>query len=119
MNETEDKEIVVVEHPVRKRRIPPAAYAVAGVAALGLLVLGWYLLGSRGGEAGKPVPAPRSSLDETQSEPLANQTITLSPEQIKNAGVTIETVGEQLSTESTETSATGTVGPNEYKQTPP
>src|SRR5512140_3667774 len=102
MNERDEKEIIEVHEAATKRRIHPAAFIVAGVAALGvLLVLGWYFLGSRG-DAGKPVPAPRSTMDETQMQPVANQTLTLTPEQIKNAGVTIETVGEQLSTESTE-----------------
>ncbi|HTH52241.1 MAG TPA: efflux RND transporter periplasmic adaptor subunit [Pyrinomonadaceae bacterium] len=118
MNETDEKEIVVVEDEPHPRGIHPAAFVVAGVAALGiLLLLGWYFFGSRG-EAGKPVPAPRSSMDDTTTQPVANQTLTLSPDQVKNAGITIETVGEQLSTESTETSATGTVEANAYKQTP-
>ena len=57
----DDKEIVVENDERPRRRIHPAAFAVAGVAALGILILiGWYLLGSRG-EAGKPMPAPRSS----------------------------------------------------------
>ena len=117
MNETDNNEIVEL-HDERRRRIHPAAFAVAGVAALGLvLLLGWYFFGSRG-ESGKPVPAPRSSMDDTTPQSLANQTLTLTADQVKNAGVTIETVGEQLSTESTETSATGTVEANAYKQTP-
>ena len=116
MNETDEKEPVIVERP--RRRIHPAAFAVAGVAALGVLVLlGWYFLASRG-SAGRVVPAPRSSMDETPTQTAANQTLTLTPDQLKNAGITIGNVGEQLSTESSEASATGTVGPNEYKQTP-
>ena len=64
------------------------------------------------------MPAPRSSVSEVPTATLANQTLTLSPEQVQNAGMTIETVGEQLSTQSNETSATGTVEVNAYKQTP-
>ena len=119
MNETDEPKVVEAEHAVvvRKRKIHPAAFAVAGVAALGILLLiGWYFFSSRG-ETGKPVPAPRSSMDETP-EVATNQTITLSPDQVKNAGITVETVGEQLSTASTETSATGTVEANAYKVTP-
>jgi RND family efflux transporter MFP subunit len=113
----DDKEIVL-ESNEPPRRIHPAAYVVAGVAALGLLLLiGWYVLGSRS-EAGKPVPAPPSSTDDTTPHTTADQTLTLSPDEIKNAGVTIETVGEQLASESAETSATGTIVANEYKQTP-
>jgi RND family efflux transporter MFP subunit len=121
MKETDETEVEKIHEPVlvaKKRGIHPAAFVVAGVAALGLLLLiGWYFLGGSGG-AGKPVPAPRSSVDDTTTQPLANQTLTLSPDQLKNAGITIEAVGEQLSTESTETSATGTVEANAYKETP-
>ena len=118
IEERDDNEILVTEKANPRRRIHPAAFVVAGVAALGILILiGWYLLGSRG-EAGKAVPAPRTSMDETTTQTIANQTLTLSPDQIKNAGVTIETVGEQLATESTQTSSTGTVEANAYKQTP-
>src|ERR1043165_5292165 len=106
MNENDEKEIVVSD-PVPTRRIHPAAFVVAGVAALGLLLLvGWYFLGNRG-EAGKPVPAPRTSMDQPPADTTTNPTLILSPEQIKNAGITIETVGEQLATDATETSATG------------
>jgi RND family efflux transporter MFP subunit len=118
MNETDETDKIEAIEVVPKRRINPAAFVVAGVAALGLLLLvGWYFLAGRG-ESGKVVPAPRASMDETQTQTIANQTLTLTPEQVKNAGITMETVGEQLSSESTETSATGTVEPNEYKQTP-
>ena len=119
MNETEETNSAELEkaHAKPGRRIHPAAFVVAGVAVLGILALiGWSLLGS-GDESGRPVPAPRSSMDDTAPMP-ANQTLTLAPEQVKNAGIAIETVGEQLSTESTETSATGTVEANAYKQTP-
>src|SRR4029079_2461828 len=92
-----------------------AAIVVALVLVFFLII--WYFSGS-GGEAGRPVPAPRTSIGDTPTETIANQTLTLSPEQLQNAGVTTETVGEQLSTESTETSATGTVEANAYKQTP-
>ncbi len=80
-------------------------------------LIGWYFLSSTG-DAGKPVPAPRTSVIDAPAETSADRTLTLSPEQIQNAGITIETVGEQLSTESSETSATGTVEANAYKQTP-
>jgi len=121
MKETDEIKVVKAEDAVvvpRKRRIHPAALVVTGVAALSLLILmAWYFFGARG-ELGKPVPAPRTSMDDTTAQSLANQTLTLSPDQVKNAGVTIETVGEQLSIESTETSSTGTVEANAYKETP-
>jgi multidrug efflux pump subunit AcrA (membrane-fusion protein) len=57
-------------------------------------------------------------MEDAPGESLANQTITLSPEQLQSAGITVETVGEQLISESMATSATGTVEANAYKQTP-
>jgi cobalt-zinc-cadmium efflux system membrane fusion protein len=115
---TENGEIVHEEEIRPHRRIHPgliAAIVIALVLVSFLIV--WYFSGS-GGEAGRPVPAPRTSVGEMPTETIANQTMTLSPEQVQNAGVTFETVGEQLSTESTETSATGTVEANAYRQTP-
>lgn len=100
-----------------KRRIAPAAAVAAVVAILGiLLLLGWYFLRDRG-NAGKPVPSPRSSMNEP-GVVLSNETVTLSAEQARNAGITVESVGEQLSSESTETSSTGAIEPNAYKQIP-
>ena len=116
---TEDGEVVRHEEeiaPVR-RRIHPGLIAALILTIVVVFLLFWYFFGSSG-EAGKPVPAPRSSMADTPVEIPANRTLTLSPEQVQNAGITIETVGEQLSTESGETSATGTVEANAYKQTP-
>lgn len=118
MNETDEKGPVDAVSEPRKQHLHPAAFIAAGIIALALMLfIGWYFLGSSG-EAGRPVPPPRTTLDEAEPEPIANQTIMLSPDQIKNAGITIEPVGEQLATESQETSATGTVEANAYKQTP-
>lgn len=105
------------QKPTRRRRLHPAAIAAIALGGIVLLLLViWYFSGSRD-EAGKPVPAPRSSVNAPQNEAMDNQTLTLTPEQIQAAGISIETVGEQLSTESTETSATGVVNANAYKQT--
>jgi membrane fusion protein, heavy metal efflux system len=99
------------------RRIHPGLIAALILAIVVVFFFGWYILRSGSSRAGQPVPAPRFTND-APSQTLANQTLTLSPEQVKNAGVTIETVGEQLSTESAETSATGTIEANGYRQTP-
>jgi hypothetical protein len=110
---------VEVESPPPARRIHLAMIAAIGVAAL-LVMFGlvWYFAGP-GKEAGRPVPAPRSTnIGEPPAETLANQTLTISPEQIQNAGITIENVGEQLSTESGSTAATGVVEADAYRQTP-
>lgn len=116
---TDEGEVIRHEEEVRpKRRIHPGLIAAIVIALVLVFFLTiWYFSGS-GGEAGRPVPAPRTSIGDTPTETVANQTLTLSPEQLQNAGIAVETVGEQLSTESAETSATGTVEANAYKQTP-
>lgn len=116
---TEDGELVRHEEevPPVRRGIHPGLIAALILAIVVVFFLLWYFFGSSS-EAGKPVPAPRSSVGDTPSESLANQTLTLSLEQVQSAGITIEPVGEQLSTESGETSATGTVEANSYKATP-
>jgi RND family efflux transporter MFP subunit len=103
--------------PVR-RRIHPGLIAALILAVVVVFFLCWYMLRSGSTGGGQPVPAPRSSMNDMPAETLTNKTLTLSPEQVQNAGVTIETVGEQLSTESGETAATGTIEANAYKQTP-
>jgi RND family efflux transporter MFP subunit len=89
----------------------------AGVVLLATLV--WYF--TRSGEAGRPVPAPTMSMSDSPDstgERLVDQTITLSATEVENAGLEIEAVGEQLSTESETVAATGVVEANAYKQTP-
>src|SRR5690348_3568935 len=117
---TGDGEIIRHEEefePVR-RRIHPGLIAALMLAIVVVFFIGWYIVGSRTSGGGQPVPAPRSSMNDTPAETLTNKTLTLSTEQVQNAGLAIETVGEQLSTESGETSATGTIEANAYKQTP-
>lgn len=116
---TDNGEIVRHEEEVQsRRRIHPGLIAAIVIAiVLVFFSIIWYFSRSNG-EAGRPVPAPRTSIVDTPIETIPHQTLTLSPEQVQNAGIQIETVGEQLSTESTETSATGTVEANAYKQTP-
>src|SRR5688500_10076465 len=112
-----DREIVRHEEETSSRRIHPGLIGALVLAIVVVFLLAWYFFGTSS-EAGKPVPAPRSSMTDAPAETSTNQTLTLSPEQIQNAGISIEAVGEQLSTESSETSATGTVEANAYKQTP-
>lgn len=109
---------IQVRVPAR-RRIHPAVLAGGGIVAVLVVLLASWLFFGGGGEAGRPVPAPRMPIGEApMADAIVNQTLTLSPEQFANAGIMIETVGEQLSTESFETSATGTVEANAYRQTP-
>jgi RND family efflux transporter MFP subunit len=102
--------------PVR-RRIHLGLFTALVLAIIVVFFFGWYILRSRGG-GGQPVPAPRTTNGDMQAEMPVDQTLTLSAEQVQNAGVTIETVGEQLSTETAEMSATGVVEANAYRQTP-
>jgi RND family efflux transporter MFP subunit len=102
--------------PVR-RRIHPGLIAALILAVVVVFLLGWYMLRSSSG-GGQPVPAPRSSVSDMPPETLTAQTLTLSPEQMANAGLTFATVGEQLSIESSEASSTGTIEANAYRQTP-
>jgi RND family efflux transporter MFP subunit len=98
------------------------AASILAIVLLGAVVLLW--LRFDGGEAGKPVPAPRSvTLDDSASgdggENLpAGQTITIPAEQIEAAGIKIVPVGEQLTTETIAATATGVVQANAYRETP-
>jgi membrane fusion protein, heavy metal efflux system len=125
-DEPENKEIVYVEEnepdkaakkPVWQQKPAIIAASILAVVLLGVALLIWFRSGDS--QAGKPVPAPRTtSMDEPAAETVAGQTITLSPEQIQSAGIKIETVGEQLSAESATTAATGVVQANSYRETP-
>lgn len=73
-------------------------------------------------QAGKPVPAPPSvSFEETPNQQPAiasEEKLTLTPEQLRSAGLKIETVGERPTTEASRQMATGVVQANTYKETP-
>lgn len=106
------------EKPKNRRLIIVSAIAAAVVAVAAIFI--W--LSSRDPQAGKPVPAPRSTNFETAEtsaeQALTGQTITIEPEQLKNADIKIETVGERISTEEVGVLATGTVQANAYRETP-
>ena len=72
--------------------------------------------------AGKPVPAPGSvSFVESSNRPpavTADQRLILTPGQAQQAGLKIETVGEQPSAQAAGQMTTGTVQANTYKETP-
>jgi RND family efflux transporter MFP subunit len=115
----EEKIVLTKSKPVWKQK--PFLLAASGLAVvlLGLAILIWLRSGD--GQAGKPVPAPRSTgfgTAETTEEMIAGQTLTLQPEQIKNADIQIETVGEQINTEEVGVLATGVVQANAYRETP-
>lgn len=117
----QDEKIETVSEVKRKPNRKPMyiALAILGVVVFGALVI--WLFRSR--EGGQPVPAPRTVSFEPngsqQSSPASEeQTLTLAPEQIERINLKIETVGETLSSEAAQTSATGVVQANAYNETP-
>ena len=118
-NELGEVDQTVVRVPSR-RRIHPAAIAVAGVAVAGLILIIIWFAAFRDSEVGKPVPAPRSTTmeDLPSSEPVTGQTITISAEQLASSGIEIDTIGEQMAAEVGLTAATGVVEANAYRSTP-
>ncbi|HEX9926965.1 MAG TPA: efflux RND transporter periplasmic adaptor subunit [Pyrinomonadaceae bacterium] len=96
-----------------------AAIALAVVVVAAVLI--WAFSNSGNNQAGKPVPAPRSSsfeTAETSEQVFAGQTITIEPDQLKNADIKIETVGEQINAAEVGVLANGTVQANAYRETP-
>ncbi|MCA1577126.1 MAG: efflux RND transporter periplasmic adaptor subunit [Acidobacteria bacterium] len=119
VNATSDAESL----PSVKARRPNRAAIVVVVAMFAIAatgIIGWILLRSRSGGAGQPVPTPRSvSAEQSPSPNTAEPTVTVAPEVIQRAGIKIELVGEQPSTEtSTSASTTGIVQANAYRATP-
>lgn len=106
------------KHPLGKSKLP---YIVGGSILLIVLALLIWLYVS-GNSGGKPVPAPRdvSFNEPTEGNAIKSgeQKIELSDAQLKAANLKIVTVGEGLSQVSKQTSATGVVQPNDYKETP-
>jgi RND family efflux transporter MFP subunit len=92
--------------------------AIVAVVVIVATVAVW-LLWPR--QAGKPVPAPRTVLFQESSQTpmaMAEQRLTLTPEQLRSVQLKIETVGEAPSTEAAGQMATGVVQANSYKETP-
>lgn len=120
LNSEEESVVIQPVARIERQRLHPAMIAGIIVAGLILVLLLIWLFGGFGGEAGRPVPPPRTvGIDTAPAGPVAaNETLTLSPEQIQNAGVTIEAIGEQLTRESESTAAAGVVEANAYRQTP-
>src|SRR6266849_9899241 len=97
-----------------------AVVAIVGIGAIAAVaVLAWSLWPSS--RTGKPVPAPRSvSFGESspQTTTTGEQVLILESEQVRRAGLKIETVGEQPTAEATGQMTTGIVQVNSYKETP-
>lgn len=129
MNETENTNISESEAVNEESRgvrfggwrVHPAVLAGAGVVGAALVFFGVWFFGFRdSGDAGKPVPAPRTtSMDEmAPAETLVGKTLTISPEQLESSGIAIETIGETLAAEVGLTAATGVIEPNAYRNSP-
>ena len=129
MNEESDKPI---EHEPSSTEVPitkvstrsvarktATLVAVAVFAIVAVVVIALFLFRSR--ESGKPVPAPRTvSFGENPSEtaPTSEQKLTLTPEQLRSAGLKTETVGERPTSDAAAQTTTGTIQANIYKETP-
>jgi membrane fusion protein, heavy metal efflux system len=125
MNEPEDNiqnEIEIdAEGPSGvRRRINPFIIVGAVALALGILIFSIWFFGFRDSRVGQPVPAPRTTTfgESPGTAIVSGQTVTVSPEQQRNSGIEIETVGEQLAAEVGLTAATGVIEPNAYRDTP-
>lgn len=118
---SDDTEIRNAEVSSSKRHINRTVIvAVGGLVLIIAVVVGWMTLRSQSGGAGRSVPAPRDIPNEQTSTPRAeDQTITVSPEVVQRAGIKIEPVGEQVSTDTaSSTVTTGIVQANAYRATP-
>ena len=126
MNEEPNKQIdhdAIANDAGPQRRPTPARrlaqLIIIGAIALVLLagIAAWLFWPV---QTGKPVPAPRSvSFAESQQTPATgDQRLILTPEQARNAGLKIETVGERPTSEAAGQLATGVVQANSYKETP-
>jgi len=98
--------------------------AVALVAIAGTIIFVWWLR-SRESGAGRPVPAPRQTVETGQPQQTGatmlptESTLTVSPDTIKRSGIKIEIVGEQMGADAGGgTPATGVVKENSYRTTP-
>jgi membrane fusion protein, heavy metal efflux system len=105
----------------RARRKTTVLLIVAVVAIVGVAFVVWLLKPS--GNAGRPVPAPRSISTEPTNRsntggPSGDQTLTISSEEAQRAGIKIETVGERISTGVGAQQTTGVVQANAYRETP-
>ena len=101
----------------------PWALALAAAVLL-VLVSGavWFWPRPSSSQPGQPVPVPRAAQPGPPSDDVnassSLQTLTLQAGPLQNAGLMIETVGEELVTGLDGLSAPGVVQPNAYTETP-
>jgi membrane fusion protein, heavy metal efflux system len=110
------KESKSVENSRRQKVI---IFTVLGLVILALVAL-WFWF-NRGGKAGQPVSAPRTTGFESSAgsstNSTAEMTLSIDPSQLDRSGIKVERVGEQLSS-STTAAGTGVVQSNAYRETP-
>lgn len=122
MNKSNTEDIIETESakPYKYKAKPLyIGLGLLAILALGAVVI-WFLAGRNKTSV---VPAPRNiSFDGTSnadsSEANQEQTITIPTDQLENANIKIETVGETLSGQSANISSTGVVQANSYTETP-
>ncbi|CAN5660680.1 efflux RND transporter periplasmic adaptor subunit [soil metagenome] len=124
-NEITAAKVTIAESSRRRWSRSRTVVMVAVVALVAIAAIAGLLIwnSSKSG-AGRPVPAPRTipgDQSTTVNQPATTEsTVTLSPQTAQNAGIRVETVGEQLLAAGTGTGAlaTGTVQANTYRSTP-
>ena len=120
--ESASKSLRVEKHRNRLRTNRLIIVAVVGVSALvAIAFLAWLLLfRNQSSGAGRPVPAPRTtSIEQTPSPSTTESTISVSQDVIQRAGIKVESVGQQITTEASATGvSTGIVQANAYRATP-
>ena len=106
----------------KRRRVNRLAIvAVVAVSAVAIAFLAWLLLfRNQSSGAGRPVPAPRTTLiEQTPSPSTTESTVSVSQDVIQRAGIKLEPVGGQITTEASATGVTtGVVQANAYRATP-
>src|SRR4051812_40677375 len=92
--------------------------AIAVITVIAVSGVVWLLRRGADSGAGKPVPAPRTvSISESKDQQATSTgsgepSVTLTREQAERAGIKIEPVGEQKSSEAAGQQSTGVVQPN-------
>ena len=118
---SDDTELENAKGPSVRRNNRTVMVAVAGVIlVIAVAAAGWIILRGRSDGAGRPVPAPRKMpAEETSTATTGERTVTVAPEVMQRAGIKIEPVGEQVSSETaSSTMTTGIVQANAYRATP-
>ena len=124
-NEIRDERIESAARPAdnpRTRTKTTVLIAIVAIVAMIGVAFGVWLL-KPSGNAGRPVPAPRSITTEPANQsntggPSGEQTLTINSGEAQRAGIKIETVGERVSAEVGGQQTTGVVQANAYRETP-